>query len=69
MKRISPYSIIQVALPIHLTLPPRDPGIGSPVMVGSFNGDPVNVDNLSEGRVSVFVMMKLKVQNWKVMNS
>jgi hypothetical protein len=65
MKRTPPYSMIQVALPIHLTLPPRDPGMASPVMDGSFNGDPVNVDNLSEGRVSVFDMMKLKAQNQK----
>jgi hypothetical protein len=71
MKRMPPYSMIQVALPIHLTLPPRVPGIGSPVMVGSFNGDPVNVDpvnvdNLSEGRVSVLDMMKLRAENEKV---
>jgi hypothetical protein len=66
MKRMSPYSMIHVALPIHLTLPPRDPGIGSPVMAGSFNGDPENVDNLSEGRVSVLDMMKLRAENEKV---
>lgn len=60
MKRISPYSMIHVALPIHLTLPPRDPGMASPFIAGSLTGEPLKVDNLSEGRVSDLDMMKFK---------
>ena len=54
MKRIFLYSIIHVAFPIHLTLPPRDPGIGSPDIFGSVEVDPLKVGNLSAGKLSVF---------------
>jgi hypothetical protein len=54
MKRMFLYSIMQVALPIHLTFPPLDPGIGSPDIFGSVNVDPLNVGNLFAGKFNVF---------------
>ena len=57
MNRISPYSMIQVALPIHFTFPPFAPGIGSAdLSAGSCAEEPMNVGNRSDGKVKVLVI-------------
>ena len=65
MKRMPPYSIIHVALPIHFTFPPFAPGSGSvAVKLGSLTVESPKVGNLSDGRVSVLVIVGGFWESW-----